>query len=100
MADLMKRDGGFPQLWICFAIYTSVVLAHGAPLARSAGDPDECSCSPLEPSLFVAGEIAWNAIVKSGLFDRRSNWFVSLTCCPLLRRALIRAFVACAYWHT
>ena len=69
----MKRDGGLPQLWICFAIYTSVVLAHGAPLARSAGDPDEPSWLAL-----IAGEIAWNAIVKSGLFDRRSNWFVSL----------------------
>lgn len=54
MANLMKREGGLPQWWICFAIYSSVVLAHGAPLAGSVDDPDDCSCS----KLFIAGEIA------------------------------------------
>lgn len=58
MANLMKREGELPQLWICLAIYTSVVLAHGAPLALSGGDSDECSCSNLDPLLFIAGEIA------------------------------------------
>ena len=48
MANPMKREGLLPQLGICFAIYTSVVLA------QLAGDPDECLISM--PS--IAGEIA------------------------------------------